>query len=88
MKLNYTNKDQLELKLEVVNNITFLNKNGAEDVEYHDGEYNFYHDGYFYSAQDIADNINETLEDAVLWSCCGDEVNKDWMMCPSCKEHI
>ena len=31
---------------------------------------------------------NETLDDAVLWSCCGDEVNKDWMICPSCKEHM
>ena len=88
MKLNYTNKDQLELKLEVVKNITFLNKNGAEDVEYVGGEYHFYHDGYNYSTEGVYNTISKTIEDSILYSCCGDEVNKDWIMCPSCKEYI
>jgi|TARA_R100000081_G_scaffold47917_1_gene22867 Zn finger protein HypA/HybF involved in hydrogenase expression len=21
-------------------------------------------------------------------SCCGDEVDQDWMICPTCKEHV
>ena len=61
---------------------------GAEDIDLINDTYHFVYDGYSYSTSDIYKTEKETIDNATLYSCCGDEVDKDWMMCPTCKEHI
>lgn len=30
----------------------------------------------------------EVIKESTLWSCCGDEVDEDFRLCPTCKEHV
>jgi hypothetical protein len=36
---------------------------------------------------EVGDSVQEILQRADMFSCCGDILDKDYMMCPTCKEH-
>ena len=36
---------------------------------------------------EISDTLQEIETYADVYSCCGDILDKDYMICPSCKEH-
>ena len=36
----------------------------------------------------VGDSPETICRSADLYSCCGDIVDKDWMICPTCKEHV
>lgn len=72
--------------------VAYLESLGCTNVEQCVLFYSFEFGGYTYS---IADNLfdetmtlDEILRDADLMSCCGDAVDRDIMVCPSCGEHI
>ena len=60
-------------------------------VNGYDTEYNFEDDGrpcaIFEREFEIGDTVGDILSAADFYSCCGDILDKDLMMCPSCKEH-
>lgn len=67
-----------------------------EDVEIitvdgYDTEYHFTDDNMncsIYEDQfEIGDSVSEILRAATFYSCCGDPLDKDYMICPSCREH-
>jgi hypothetical protein len=72
----------------------YLQSLGFTDVEDYGGEeicfidYDGYSRSIFLSEFDTTSSAKEILCSAVIYSCCGDVVNKDYMICPSCKEHI
>ena len=36
---------------------------------------------------EIGDPAHSIYQRAEMYSCCGDVLDKDYMICPSCKEH-
>lgn len=36
---------------------------------------------------EIGDSVSQIMRAAEYYSCCGDLLDKDSMMCPSCREH-
>ena len=48
-------------------------------------------DDYSYDIEfddfEIGDNLSEIENQSNIYSCCGDILDKDYMICPSCKEH-
>ena len=36
---------------------------------------------------EIGDSFENIQNGATWFSCCGDELDKDFMICPSCREH-
>lgn len=74
----------------------YLNQLGFEDVETvevygYDTEYHFTDDNMncsIYEDQfEIGDSVSEILRAATFYSCCGDQLDKDYMICRSCGEH-
>lgn len=61
------------------------------EVQGYDTEYNFENDGQFCAIFDdefeVGDPIGDIISASTFYSCCGDILDKDIMMCPSCKEH-
>ena len=61
------------------------------EVNGYDTEYNFDDDGrpcaIFEREFEIGDTVGDILRAADFYSCCGDVLDKDYMICPTCKEH-
>ena len=36
---------------------------------------------------EVGDSSDDICRAAEYYSCCGDILDKDWMMCPTCYEH-
>ena len=36
---------------------------------------------------EIGDSVSQIMSAATFYSCCGDPLDKDYMICPSCREH-
>ena len=75
---------------------TWLEEKGAtvDQVSYGDGHYclSFEYDDYDryieIKDEDIEEySFEDIVEEADMYSCCGDVLDQDRMMCPSCKEH-
>jgi hypothetical protein len=51
----------------------------------------YFEDDYSYEIDlddfDITDEIQKIYQKADIYSCCGDILDRDIMMCPTCKEH-
>jgi hypothetical protein len=60
-------------------------------VQGYDTEYQFQDDGQPCSILDndfeIEDTASDILNASDFYSCCGDILDKDLMICPTCKEH-
>ena len=72
-KLNYLKS----LGVQVLESIT--------DVEFTANGYDY---GISFNDFQIGDSLETICQNADLYSCCGDIVDQDLMMCPSCKEHV
>ena len=63
----------------------------AIEVKGYDTEYNFENDGLFCAIFDdefeVGDPIKDIISSSTFYSCCGDILDKDSMICPTCKEH-
>jgi len=72
--------------------LNYLKGLGAEIEDFDNLEVGFKVDGYYYGIAfndfEISDRLETICRSADLYSCCGDIVDQDWMMCPSCKEHL
>lgn len=48
-------------------------------------------DGYFadidFDQFEVGDSYDTIYNRSNLYSCCGDILDRDYMICPSCKEH-
>jgi len=75
---------------------TWLEGKGAtvDQVSYGDGHYciSFEYDDYDryieIKDEDIKEySFEDIVEEADMWSCCGDVLDQDTMRCPSCKEN-
>lgn len=82
----------MELNIEKQAQLEHLRSNGAY-IEDHDTEEVSYHfDGYDYRISwddfDVTDSMTRIKSSSDLYSCCGDVVDQDYMMCPTCKEHL
>jgi len=83
---------------EIQRNIEFLEKNGAESVEYIDDSYYFLFEDVSYRTEDVYGQeilqtanglaMSFTIKNADLISCCGDVVDQDISRCPTCLENI
>ena len=80
----------------VIERTAYLESLGFTDVEYEacpgdTTEYYFEWYGMMCSIEsvrfEIGDSASQIMSAATFYSCCGDVLNKDSMMCPSCKEH-
>ena len=80
----------------VIERTTYLESLGFTEVEYAScpgdtTEYYFESDGMSCSIYadefEIGDSVSQIMRAAEYYSCCGDVLDKDSMMCPSCKEH-
>lgn len=74
----------------------YLAQLGFEDIETivvdgYDTEYHFTDDNMncsIYEDQfEVGDSVSEILRAATFYSCCGDQLDKDYMICRSCGEH-
>ena len=76
-----------------VNYLASLGFTNIEVIEVYgyDTEYHFTNDGEQCSIFDVEFDIKDTaqaiLSAAAFYSCCGDILDKDYMICPTCKEH-
>ena len=65
---------------------------GCTNIEKGIDDYGFDYNGYSWAvdADKIDDTmtIDEILHEADRISCCGDLLNNDSDMCPTCKEHL
>lgn len=64
---------------------------GFTDVQFDGESYLFTDpwDDYNYETSEVGETKSETIKYALLLCpFCGDYVNEDYMMCPSCKEHV
>ena len=86
-----------ELECDVITHIIpskveYLKSIGAEIHDSFGTEVLFTANGYDYGISfsdfEIGDSLETICQNADLYSCCGDIVDQDWMMCPSCKEHV
>ena len=61
------------------------------EVEGYDTEFHFESDGIpcsiFEDEFQVGDTLSEILRAASFHSCCGDILDKDLMICPTCREH-
>lgn len=82
----------------IIKKIEYLRSLGFTEVTYisvegYTTEYNYFDDNHnlYCSIYDNEFEVGDTLEDityaATLYSCCGDILDKDLMICPTCKEH-
>ncbi len=70
--------------------VAFLQSLGFSDVE--DNGDNISFDGDYQMGIDVDDiSLTDTAADierkADKYSCCGDILDEDYMICPTCKEH-
>ena len=73
----------LEGKGATVDHIGF--GDGYYDISF---EYDDYYRGIEISDEDINNySFDDIVKEADMYSCCGDVLDEDIMMCPSCKEH-
>jgi hypothetical protein len=76
-------------KLEYLKSLGFINTETI-DVEGYDTEFHFDY-AIFYSIYEdefeIGDSLQTILHKATVYSCCGDPLDRDIMICPTCKEH-
>ena len=72
-------------KVQYLESLGFKVEGQYQDIISFSGDYN-----YDISTEDfeIGDTVNQIVKNADIISCCGDVVDQDYMMCPSCKEHI
>lgn len=72
-------------KVQYLESLGFKVEGQYQDIISFSGDYN-----YDISIEDfeIGDTVNQIVKNADIISCCGDIVDQDYMMCPSCKEHI
>ena len=72
-------------KVEYLKSLGFKVEGQYQDIISFSGDYD-----YNISTEDfeIGDAANQIVENSDIISCCGDMVDKDYMMCPSCREHI
>lgn len=72
-------------KVQYLESLGFKVEGQYQDIISFSGDYN-----YDISTEDfeIGDTVNQIVKNADIISCCGDIVDQDYMMCPSCKEHI
>lgn len=84
------------MEITIKEKANYLAQLGFEDIETivvdgYDTEYHFTDDNMncsIYEDQfEVGDSVSEILRAATFYSCCGDELDKDYMICPSCKEH-
>ena len=75
---------------------SYLSSLGFTNIEVikaygYDTEYHFTNDGAQCSIFDVEFDIKDTaqaiLSATAFYSCCGDVLDKDYMICPTCKEH-
>jgi len=61
------------------------------EVEGYDTEFHFESDGMPCSIYEdefqVGDTSSEILRSSAFYSCCGDILDKDLMICPTCHEH-
>ena len=61
------------------------------EVEGYDTEFHFESDGMPCSIYEdefqVGDTSSEILRSSAFHSCCGDILDKDLMICPTCREH-
>jgi len=51
-------------------------------------EYTGDYDSIIYTSEfEIGDSIQEIIRVSDFYSCCGEPLDKDIMICPTCKEH-
>jgi len=78
---------------EKINYLASLGFTNIEVIEVYgyDTEYHFEDDGMNRSIFDCEFDIKDTapaiLSVTTFYSCCGDILDKDYMICPTCKEH-
>jgi hypothetical protein len=87
-------KATTELNQEKLNYLISL---GVEIQDYnlettsHYPAYVSYTNDYDYTIEfddfNIGDTLSEIEQYSEMYSCCGDILDKDYMICPSCKEH-
>ena len=87
-------KSQTQLNQEKLN---YLESLGVEIQGYNlEDEKNYrasvsFTDDYDYGIDfedfNIGDNLSTIEKHSDIYSCCGDILDKDYMICPSCKEH-
>jgi hypothetical protein len=82
-----------------MNNITTLNQQKLQylksltTIEDYDYDHNYvqFEEDYMCTISfddfEIGDNLSEIIENSDYYSCCGDILDKDFMMCPTCYEH-
>lgn len=80
----------VQAKVNYLIELGFTNVEAVEVYGY-ETEYHFEDDGMpcsiFEENFEIGDTAGDILNAADFYSCCGDILDKDLMMCPSCKEH-
>ena len=61
------------------------------EVDGYDTEFYFEADGMLCSIYEdefeVGDSVSQIMRAATFYSCCGDPLEKDSMICPSCREH-
>ena len=61
------------------------------EVDGYTTEFHFDCDDTFHSIYEdefeIGDSLQMILHKATVYSCCGDPLDRDIMICPTCKEH-
>jgi hypothetical protein len=71
--------------------LNYLKGLGVEILDYDDTGVSFRAD-YDYAIEwadfEIGESLATICQAADLYSCCGDIVDQDIMLCPSCKEHV
>lgn len=86
---NLTIKPVKQMEVQISFDVKKLQNLGFKNVEAGDFFYYFDHEGYSYKIEDVYDTIQENLNYAIFVSgCCGEDVDRDWMICPNCLEHI
>lgn len=83
-------RKNIKEKLEHLKSLGFTSTDTVE-VEGYDTEFHFECDNNFYTIYEdefeISDSLRTILHNATIYSCCGDPLDKDIMICPTCKEH-
>ena len=79
----------LQAKLDYLKELGFSNIEPVEVYGYdteiqYEGEYNC---SILAKEFEVGDEMRDILKASDFYSCCGDILDKDYMICPSCKEH-
>jgi hypothetical protein len=71
--------------------VDYLNSIGLKVEEFSDSNVAFDSGDYFcdidFDEFEIGDTSQSICNSANIYSCCGDILDKDHMMCPTCYEH-